>query len=110
MNMKLTTFCQGLKKSIAINSQHKFFGFFWFFGPWPTNSPRLYRLNAGEKLTVKPNPEEVEAIRWLGSEELKEAGSGFWLQHFTVPLPLFSLYIYIYTDIHIYIYIYAPYI
>eukprot|EP00438_Fugacium_kawagutii_P002711 Skav222413 [mRNA] locus=scaffold2890:2112:4167:+ [translate_table: standard] len=33
----------------------------------------LYRLNAGEKLTVKPNPEEVEAIRWLGSEELKEA-------------------------------------
>ena len=24
-------------------------------------SPRLYRLNADEKLTVKPNPEEVEA-------------------------------------------------
>jgi hypothetical protein len=24
-------------------------------------SPRLYRLNAGEKLTVEPNPEEVEA-------------------------------------------------
>lgn len=36
----------------------------------------LYRLNAGEKLTVEPNPEEVEAIRWLGSEELKEAMNG----------------------------------
>jgi len=36
----------------------------------------LYRLNADEKLTVKPNPEEVEAVRWLGNEELKEAMAG----------------------------------
>ncbi|CAJ1409101.1 unnamed protein product, partial [Effrenium voratum] len=36
----------------------------------------LYRLKPGEKLTLKPNPEEVEATRWLGREELIEAMKG----------------------------------
>eukprot|EP00442_Polarella_glacialis_P058749 CAMPEP_0115059906 /NCGR_PEP_ID=MMETSP0227-20121206/7172_1 /TAXON_ID=89957 /ORGANISM="Polarella glacialis, Strain CCMP 1383" /LENGTH=786 /DNA_ID=CAMNT_0002445069 /DNA_START=128 /DNA_END=2488 /DNA_ORIENTATION=+ len=36
----------------------------------------LYRLNPGEKLTVKANPEEVKATRWLSREELKKAMSG----------------------------------
>ncbi|CAK9012094.1 unnamed protein product [Durusdinium trenchii] len=36
----------------------------------------LYRLNAGEQLSVKPNAEEVEAVRWLGSGDLKEAMAG----------------------------------
>lgn len=88
-------------------------------------SPRLYRLNAGEKLTVEPNPEEVEAekghqtchsvrqvtvchrtlvawsrlepasaeaslqaIRWLGSEELKEA----WNNFFEIFIKLYIFY------------------
>jgi len=36
----------------------------------------LYRLNPGEKLTLKPNPEEVKATRWLDQTELKEAMAG----------------------------------
>lgn len=36
----------------------------------------LYRLNSGEKLTVKPNPEEVKAVSWLDRTELKEAMAG----------------------------------
>lgn len=36
----------------------------------------LYRLRAGEKLTIKENPEEVRAYRWISLDELKEALSG----------------------------------
>jgi farnesyl-diphosphate farnesyltransferase len=36
----------------------------------------LYRLNRGEKLTLKPNPEEVKATRWQDQTELKDAMAG----------------------------------
>lgn len=42
---------------------------------------RLYRLNPLEKLTVKPNPEEVEATRWLNAEELSKAWHSGFLLH-----------------------------
>mmetsp|Transcript_18141 Transcript_18141/g.31828 ORF Transcript_18141/g.31828 Transcript_18141/m.31828 type:complete len:796 (-) Transcript_18141:83-2470(-) len=36
----------------------------------------LYRLKPGEKLTLKPCPDEVQATRWLSSAELKQAFAG----------------------------------
>lgn len=36
----------------------------------------LYRLAPGEELTVEPNPDEVQAVRWMGREEMMEAVAG----------------------------------
>jgi len=36
----------------------------------------LYRLDPGETLPLKPNPDEVEDTRWLTRDELKEAMTG----------------------------------
>jgi len=36
----------------------------------------LYRLRPGEHLTLRPNPEEVQAVRWLSREELRAAMGG----------------------------------
>ncbi|CAE7574335.1 LSS [Symbiodinium natans] len=52
----------------------------------------LYRLNPGETLTLKPNPEEVEGTRWLAKDELKEAMKG------TGDMPLWSPWFKIITE------------